>query len=108
LPLDIPETQTIFFLQIIMDNNSNIVYIYIQSGFLGHNNDSGQFQLMPVIGTGQELHLPQGIYILADKCYPSVIPSSHHGEMRLGTLQGGCSTENTREFGNEWNIASDG
>ncbi|CAB4016352.1 Hypothetical predicted protein [Paramuricea clavata] len=61
-----------FSTQIIMDNNSNIVYI--QSGFLGHNNDSGQFQLMPVIGTGQELHLPQGLYILADKGYPSVYP----------------------------------
>ena len=50
---------------IIMDNNSNIVYI--QFGFLGHNNDSGQFQLMPGIGNEQELHLPSGLCILADK-----------------------------------------
>ena len=51
--------------QIIMDNQGNIVFV--QFGFLGHNNDSGQFQLMPGIGTGEELHLPPGVYILADK-----------------------------------------
>ena len=61
-----------FSTQIIMDNNGNIVFI--QSGFLRHNNDSGQFQLMPNIGTGEELHLPLGVYILADKGYPSVYP----------------------------------
>ena len=58
--------------QIIMDNISNIVYI--QCGFLGHNKDSSQFPMMPVIGTGQELHLPQGLYILVGKSYRSVYP----------------------------------
>ena len=29
---------------------------------------------MPGIGPEQELHLPQGLYILADKGYPSVYP----------------------------------
>ena len=41
--------------QIVMNNRGNIVFI--QSGFLGHN-DSGQLQLMPSIGVGGELHLP--------------------------------------------------
>jgi hypothetical protein len=49
-----------FSTQIIMDNHGNIVFI--QSGFLGHNNDSGQFQLMANIGTDEELHLRVGIF----------------------------------------------
>ena len=61
-----------FSTQIVMDNQGNIVFI--QSGFLGHNNDSGQLQLMPSIGVGGELHLPPGLYILADKGYPCVYP----------------------------------
>ena len=61
-----------FSTQIIMDNRGNIVFI--QSGFLGHNNDSGQFQLMPRIGPAEELHLPHGLYILADKGYPLQYP----------------------------------
>ena len=71
-----------------MDNISNIVYI--QCGFLGNNNYSSQFQMMPVIGTGQELHLQQGLYIWVDKGYRSVYPSSRHGEMRLATSHGVC------------------
>ena len=55
-----------------MDNISNIEYI--QCGFLDNNNDSSQFPMMPVIGTGQELHLPQSLYILVDKGYRSVYP----------------------------------
>ena len=51
-----------------MDNRGNIVFI--QSGFLGHNNDSAQLQMIPRIGDGQHLHLPAGLYILADKGYP--------------------------------------
>ncbi len=61
-----------FSSQIIMDNRGNIVFV--QLGFLGHNNDSGQFQLMPRIGPGEELHLPHGLYILADKGYPLQYP----------------------------------
>ena len=57
-----------FSTQIIMDNHGNIVFM--QSGFLGHNNDSAQFYMMPRIGPGEELHLPHGLYILADKGYP--------------------------------------
>jgi hypothetical protein len=41
-----------------------LFYIDIQSGFLGQNNDSGQFYMMPRIGPGEELHLPHGLYIL--------------------------------------------
>ena len=50
-----------------MDNRGNIVSI--QSGFLRHNIDSAQLQMMPRIGNGEELHLPAGLYILADKEY---------------------------------------
>ena len=57
-----------FSTQIIMDNHGNIVFM--QSGFLGHNNDSAQFHMMPRIGPGEELLLPHGLYILADKGYP--------------------------------------
>ena len=56
-----------FSTQIIIDNRGNIVYI--QSGFLGHNNNSAQLQMMPSIGNGEDLHLPAGLYILADKGY---------------------------------------
>ena len=64
-----------FSTQIVMENQGNIVFI--QSGFLGHNNDSGQLQLMPSIGVGGELYLPPGLYILADitPCvYPLITP----------------------------------
>ena len=61
-----------FSTQIVMDNRGSIVFI--QSGFLGHNNDSAQLQMMPRIGNGEELHLPAGLYILADKGYPCEYP----------------------------------
>ena len=55
-----------------MDNSGSIVFV--RSGYLGHNNDSGQFQMLPSIGPGQELDLPKGTYILADKGYPFRYP----------------------------------
>ena len=61
-----------FSTQIIMDNHGNIVFI--QSGFLGHNNDSAHFHMMPRIGPEEELHLPHELYILADKGYPEQYP----------------------------------
>ena len=61
-----------FSTQIVMDNRRSIVFI--QSGFLGHNNDSAQLQMMPRIGNGGELHLPAGLYILADKVHPCEYP----------------------------------
>ena len=61
-----------FSTQIVIDNNGRIVFI--QSGFLGHNNDSAQLQMMPKIGNGEQLHLPAGLYILADKGYPCQYP----------------------------------
>ena len=61
-----------FSTQIIMDNSGNIVFI--QSGFLGHNNDSAQLCMMPTVGNGDELHLPAGLYILADSAYPCEYP----------------------------------
>ncbi len=45
-----------FSTQLIMDNSGNIVFI--QSGFLGHNNDSAQLRMMPRVGNAEELHLP--------------------------------------------------
>lgn len=61
-----------FSTQIIMDSRGNIVYIH--SGFLGHNNDSAQLQMVPRIGYGEELNLPPGLYFLADKGYPCEYP----------------------------------
>ena len=55
-----------------MDSRGNIVYIH--SGFLRHNNDSAQLQMMPRIEYGKELHLPQSLYFLADKAYPCEYP----------------------------------
>ena len=48
--------------------------MFIQSGFLAHNNDSAHFHMMPRIGPGEELHLPHELYILADKGYPEQYP----------------------------------
>ena len=45
-----------FSTQLIMDNSGNIVFI--QSGFLRHNNDSAQLRMMPRVGNAEELHLP--------------------------------------------------
>ena len=63
-----------------MDTRGNIVYI--QSGFLGHNNDAAQLRMMPRIGNEEELHLPLGLYFLADKgylCeYPFITPWRQH------------------------------
>ena len=48
--------------------------VFIQSGFLEHNNDRAQLQMMPKIGSGEQLHLPAGLYVLADKGYPCQYP----------------------------------
>ena len=46
----------------------------MQSGFLGHLNDAGQFALMPNIGPGQELPFPEEMYLLGDNGYPNRYP----------------------------------
>lgn len=61
-----------FSTQIVMDNRGRIVFI--QSGFLDHNNDNAQREMMPKIGSGEKLHLPAGLYILADKGYSCQCP----------------------------------
>ena len=58
--------------QIIIDCNRNIRFL--RSGFLGHCNDALQYMLLPSIGHGQELELPQGVYLLADSIYPNREP----------------------------------
>ena len=67
-----------FATQIVMDNRGRIVFI--QSGFLDHNSDSAQREIMPKIGSGEKLHLPAGLYILAIKGIPVSIHYSHLGE----------------------------
>ena len=61
-----------FSTQIVKDNRGRIVFI--QSGFLGHNNDSTWLQMIPKIGNGEHLHLPAELYILADRGYPCRYP----------------------------------
>ena len=61
-----------FSTQIIIDVDGNICYI--QSGFLGHNNDAGQLLMMPDIGNGMPLNLPLGAYIIGDGGYPNRYP----------------------------------
>ena len=61
-----------FSTQIITDVDGDICYI--QSGFLGHNNDSGQLQMLPTIGFGMPLNLPLGAYIIGDGGYPNRYP----------------------------------
>ena len=58
--------------QTIIDNINNIRFL--RSGFLGHGNDAQQYQLLPTIGDGQELHLPANLYLLADSIYPNRSP----------------------------------
>ena len=58
--------------QVIIDNRKHIRFL--RSGFLGHCNDATQFQLLPTIGDGQELHLPAHLYFLADSIYPNRHP----------------------------------
>ena len=58
--------------QIIIDNINNIRFL--RSGFLCHSNDTQQYQLLPTIGDGQELHLPANLYLLADSIYPNRTP----------------------------------
>ena len=58
--------------QIIIDCDRNIRFL--RSGFLGHSNDAMQYHLLPSIGHGQELELPQHAYLLADSIYPNRYP----------------------------------
>ena len=63
-----------FSIQIVIDSHDRIVLI--QSGFLGHNNDSAQLEMMmPKIGIGEQLHLPAGLYFSRYLCqYPLLTP----------------------------------
>ena len=47
---------------------------YVQSGFLGHMNDAGQYALMPNIGDGQHLDFLPDVYLLGDKGYANNYP----------------------------------
>ena len=61
-----------FSTQVIIDCTGSIRYL--QSGFLGRDNDARQYQNMPNIGPGQELDFPPGFCLLADKIYPNTMP----------------------------------
>ena len=58
--------------QIVIDCTGKIRYL--QSGFLGSQNDAGQFRDMPDIGPGEDLNFPEDCYLLADKIYPNTPP----------------------------------
>lgn len=66
--------------QIVVDNENHIRLV--KSGFLGHQNDAQQFNLLPSIGTNLELDFPPNYVILADKIYadraPIVTPYRRH------------------------------
>lgn len=62
-----------FSTQIVADNTGNIVFV--QCGFYGHQNDAGQWlHIVPPIGQGMPLPLPENSYLLADKGYPNEEP----------------------------------
>ena len=75
---------------------------------MGHNNDNSQFQMMPVIGTGQELYLQQGLYILVDKDYRSVYPLVTPWQIATGNLTRHLLEREHARVGHVWNIASEG
>lgn len=54
--------------QLIIDNFGHLRFV--QAGFLGSMNDAGSYGLMTPIGPGQQLDLPPGACLLADKGYP--------------------------------------
>lgn len=74
-----------------MDNRGNIVSI--QFGFLGHNNDSGQLQMMLAMGTGEELYLPASSRIVYSgrDIYVCILYLPHI-EISLAICRNNCST----------------
>ena len=58
--------------QLIIDNCGNIAFL--QAGFLGAMNDSGNYLLMERIGPRTNYDLPVGVSLLADKGYADVAP----------------------------------
>ena len=52
------------------DNTKKIRFL--RSGFLGHCNDSLQYQFLPSIERGQNLHFPDNLCLLPNSC-----PNSH-------------------------------
>lgn len=52
--------------QIVIDN---LKIRRISSGFLGHNNDTQTYRMMPPIGPGRELDFPHDTYLLGDTIY---------------------------------------
>ena len=63
---------TVLFPQIIIDNTRNIRFV--QSGFLEHQNDAGQYHLMPSIGPDQDLDFPENASLLGDNGYANRYP----------------------------------
>jgi hypothetical protein len=58
--------------QLIVDNLGNIVFL--QTGFLGAQNDATNFIFMERIGPGTNFDMPPNAYLLADKGYADVHP----------------------------------
>ena len=49
-------------------------FCFIESGFLGHQNDAQQFMVMRQIGNDVSLPFPDNCFLLGDKIYPNRHP----------------------------------
>lgn len=56
----------------IVDNEGNICYV--ESGFLGHQNDAQQYMMMRQIGADAALNFPEECVLLGDSIYPNRHP----------------------------------
>jgi len=59
--------------QVVIGNAGYICYV--ESRFLGHQNNSKQFTMMQQIGVNGPLHFPDDCVFLADKIYPNQHPT---------------------------------
>ena len=86
-----------FSTQIIMDSRGNILSIH--SGFLGHNNDSAQLQMMSKIGYGEEFTCPKVYTSLRTKDTRANTLSLRHGDNVTSLVINGdsCLTLNCDE-----------
>ena len=58
--------------QVVINNKGEICFI--ESGFLGHQNDAQQFMFMRQIGKDVSLQFPDNCFLLGDKIYPNRHP----------------------------------
>ena len=58
--------------QVVINNKGEIYFI--ESGFLGHQNDAQQFMFMRQIGNDVSLPFPDNCFLVGDKIYPNRHP----------------------------------